>query len=282
MKQKQGAKGRTASNELHGRFDDMVDAVLGVPEKVKKTLVKDKAVVETWSVPLQDIYDNPNMRLDATHYDRQTAAALDELNKSNFPLKPLSELAAVNLPGQFVRIWAKDEAHGIPYVNATDMMSLTGIGTLAGEPGFLSHESEVDIDELTIHKGWLLLTCSGTIGRVFYVPERIDGWVATHDLIRIIPHDDIPVGFLYAYLSSPMAQKQIAGHTHGGQIDHVTHHQVGGILVPVFPKDRMAEIHKQAMKALNQREEAIATLAKASDDIQQSIKANSRAKNVKR
>ncbi len=219
------------------------------------------------------------MRLDASHYDQQTAAALNALKKSGFPLKPLSELATVNLPGQFARIWAQDEKHGIRYVNATDLMSLMSIGT--ADERFLSRETETDIDELVIRKGWLLLTCSGTIGRIFYASERMDGWVGTHDLIRIIPHDGVPVGFLHAYLSSDVAQKQILGHTHGGQIDHVTHHQVGGVLVPMLPDDVIKETHKQTMDALIKRERAIEQLAEVADGIKLALKTKARAKNVR-
>ena len=261
-------------------LNEIVDKVLAYRPTAKKPIIKNKAMVETWSIPLEDIYKNENMRLDASHYDRQTEAILKELKNTDIPLKLLSELASVNLPGQFTRIWAQNANHGIRYINATDLMSLTGIGMLSGDARFLSRESEVDIEELIIHTGWILLTCSGTIGRVFYVPERLDGWVATHDLIRIIPHD-IPVGFLHAYLSSQMAQKQIIAHTHGGQIDHVTHHQVGGIMVPMLAKQNMSEIHRRTMKALNQREEAIASLSKTSDDTQVAIKTNRGSKHGK-
>ncbi|HWG10005.1 MAG TPA: restriction endonuclease subunit S [Rhodanobacteraceae bacterium] len=238
--------------------------------KQKNTLVKNRAAVETWSVPLQDIYDNPNLRLDATHYDRETANALQQLRKSGYPLKRLADLADVLLPGQFARIWAKDAKHGIRYINATDLMSLNSIGV--ADERFLSHETKTDINELVIHEGWLLLTCSGTIGRLFYVTERIDKWVATHDLIRIVPHAGVSVGFLHAYLSSPVAQKQILGHTHGGQIDHVTHHQVGGVLVPELPPEQVKEIHKHMMDALRQRERAIAQISEIADDIEQKLK----------
>lgn len=281
MKQKRGAKKKTGVNPLHGRFDEMVDAVVGAPEKSKNTLVKNKATVETWSVPLQEIYKNKNLRLDASHYDRQTAAALQELINSGFPLDPLSDLADVNLPGQFTRIWAQDAEHGIPYINATDLMSMMGID-MGGGTRFLSRETNVDIGELTIRSGWLLISCSGTIGRIFYVPERIDGWVATHDLIRVIPHEGVPVGFLHAYLSSPVAQQQILGHTHGGQIDHVTHHQVGGVLVPKLPDEKIKDIHRRTMQALSEREATISKLATITDDILQVIVRNRLTKNASR
>ncbi len=240
-------------------------------DKITKALKRNQAPVETWSVRLEDIYNNPDVRLDASHYDRQTAAVLNELHNSACRLSPLSEFAAVALPGHFVRVWAQDAVHGIPYVNATDLMSLAGMGTLAGNARFLSRESRVDIEVLTIRAGWLLLTCSGTIGRIFYVSEGLDGWVATHDLIRIVPRENIPVGFLYAYLSSPMAQKQIAGYTHGGQIDHVTHHQVGGILVPVIEGSQMDDIHERTITALQEREQAIRDIADTCEYLQQLI-----------
>ncbi|MBF0330140.1 MAG: restriction endonuclease subunit S [Nitrospirae bacterium] len=263
-------------------LDEIVDKVLAYRPAAKNPIIKNKALVETWSVPLADIYKNENMRLDASHYDRQTEAILKELRNTAFPLKPLSDLASINLPGQFSRIWAQDENHGIRYINATDLMSLTGIGLFSADARFLSRESEVDIEELIIHTGWMLLTCSGTIGRVFYVAERLDGWVATHDLIRVIPHDDIPVGFLHAYLSSQLAQKQIIAHTHGGQIDHVTHHQVGGIMVPMLAREKILEIHRRTMRALNQREEAIASLTRISDDIEGIVTPNRGSKHGKR
>ena len=121
----------------------------------------------------------------------------------------------------------------------------------------------MNIEDLVVNEGWLLMTCSGTIGRVFYVSERLDGWAATHDLIRIIPNEPEMTGYLYAYLSTPAAQSQILSHTHGGQIDHVTHAQVAGILVPVRPQYEIESISTKVMDALRAREDAIKTLTNA-------------------
>ena len=112
------------------------------------------------------------------------AAALAELRRSKYPLKPLTEFASVRLPGQFVRIWADSSEYGIPYVNASDLMSLAALGTLGEKTRYLSRVTDVDIEALIIHEGWLGLSCSGTIGRVYYIPARLDGWVATHDFMR--------------------------------------------------------------------------------------------------
>lgn len=261
------AKGK--NNLLQGKFDEIVDAVpvenpSAAPSKVAPS-------VKAWAIPLKSIYENEDVRLDATHYDREVTAILTELRRSKFPLKPLTDFASVRLPGQFVRIWADSSEYGIPYVNASDLMSIAALG-IGEEKRYLSKKSEVDIDELIIHEGWLALSCSGTIGRVFYIPKRLDGWVATHDLIRIVPHEKNTAGFLHAYLFSSFAQTQILGHTYGGQIDHVTEIQVGSILVPELPDDLLKEIHKKTMTALLAREQAIQSIEQAAVDLQKTLK----------
>lgn len=219
--------------------------------------------VESWSIPIDDIFTNADMRLDATHFDPKTVGAIQELRKSGVKLEPLSDMALVELRSQFTRIWAQNRAHGLPYINATDLLSLMALGMPAGGLRYLSNATATNIDGLVIREGWLLLTCSGTIGRVFYVPKRLDGWVATHDLIRIVPNEAGMAGYLYAWLGTPVAQAQILSHTHGGQIDHVTDDQVASVLVPRLSSEQVKRINADVMKALRAREKAIEILTNA-------------------
>jgi len=225
--------------------------------------------VSTWQVPLDQIYNNAELRLDANRYDPQIASTLTALELFDFELLPMNRFAGLDLPGQFTRIWATDNRHGLPYVNATDLNNQSDLNSAAR---YLSEQSQVDIERLIIREGWLLMSCSGTIGRVFYVPKRLDGWVATHDLIRIIPNSDVPVGFLFAFLSSSFAQKQILVHTHGGQIDHITDSQLGTVLLPDLPKEKKFEIHKKSMSALSAREEAFLNLKESIIDLENTIR----------
>jgi type I restriction enzyme S subunit len=216
--------------------------------------------IESWSIPVRDIWNNDGLRFDATHYDREAALTVQKLANSGYKLKSLSDLAEIKLPGQFTRIWAKGPEHGYRYINGTELINIAGLGAMEKAPRYLSKLTKTKIDNLIIREGWLLVTCSGTIGRIIYVSKRFDGWAATHDLIRVIPHSPNHLGYLYTYLSSPMAQAQILGHTHGGQIDHVTHHQLKTILVPVLPEKEMTRIHKSTMAFLANRDEAVVGL----------------------
>ena len=213
-----------------------------------------------WSVSSEDIFSNPLSRLDARHFDPSAKEAVERMADMGVDMKPLSDLASVELRNIFSRIWADDSKHGTPYLNSTDLLSLFAIGQPSGGKRYLSHATQTDVRNLLINEGWLLMTCSGTIGRVFYVPKRLHGWAATHDLIRIVPKEEGMTGYLYAYLNSDVAQIQILSHTHGGQIDHVTDDQVAGCLVPMLDSDDIKRIHDQVMAALHLREQAISTL----------------------
>lgn len=217
--------------------------------------------VEAWSVSIDHIFADHGLRLDATYFDPEAAMVVANMKSSGLDLYRLGDLATVDLPSQFSRVWAEDAEHGIPYLNATDLMSLFALGVPAATR-YLSHASDTNIDHLTVREGWLLLTCSGTIGRVFHVPERLDGWVATHDLIRIKPESEVS-GYLLAWCRTQAAQAQIAKPTHGGQIDHVTAEQIAEVLVPMLPEDKVRMINDQVIEALNDQELAIKKMATA-------------------
>ena len=219
--------------------------------------------VKSWAVPIDEVFSNADIRLDAAHFNPATANTVQELRDSGLEPQPLSNLASVELRNRFTRIWACDREHGLPYLNATDLLSLLALGVPAGGLRYLSYATDTDIESLVIHEGWILMSCSGTVSRVFYVPEHLDGWVATHDLIRIVPNKPDMTGYLYAWLSTPIAQSQILSHTHGGQIDHVTDAQVGGVLVPLLSPSKIKNINAKVMKALRSRERAIEALNSA-------------------
>ena len=217
-------------------------------------------LARAWRVPVARIFDDADMRLDASFFDPGIGGASEAAG--SYPVDRLGDLADVTLPGIFERVWAADRNHGLPYLNATDLLPLFALGVPARER-FLSLVSDTDIETLVVRKDWLLMTGSGTIGRVYHVPERLDGWAATHDLIRIVPKSPDLVGYLYAWLSTPNAQAQILRYTYGGQITHVTDRQISELPVPRLPRREAADIAKRVIDALETRERALRALSNA-------------------
>lgn len=249
---------------IDANFDDLVSAVLGadtpnhgqpvMPDHAD--LIRKLTTPFGWGVSVNEIATQSGKRMDAEHYDPAVMENNAKLSAIGVSLSPLSDFADVHLPSMFTRIWAQDSKYGIPYLNATDLMSYFALGVPAKER-YLSLASNVKMEPLIVKKEMILITCSGTIGRVFDVPDALDGWAGTHDIIRITPHKPELKGFLRAYLASSFAQIQILSHTHGGQIDHVTGDQVASCLVPQLDSETILRISKSATKADKMRSSGV-------------------------
>lgn len=216
--------------------------------------------VRSWSVCAKEVFSSTDMRLDANAYDPVAKGALAQIEEKGLVFRPLFEFASVFYRPRFKRIWADNAGHGIPYFNTTDLLSIFALGAPSPQR-FLSNATKTDIDGLIVREGWLLMACSGTVGRVFYVPQRLDRWAATHDIMRIVPNDPKIIGYLYAWLSTPLARSQLESRQYSTQVDHITEEQVASLPVPVLPETEMAKINDEIMTALVKREHAIAKLA---------------------
>ncbi len=263
---------------IDATFDDLVGAVLEVDAPIPAQpaipdhadLIRQLTTPSGWGVSMNDIAVQSGKRMDAEHYDPAVMQNSAQLSSLGVTLSPLSDFADVHLPSIFKRIWAQDSQFGLPYLNATDLMSYFALGVPAQER-YLSRASNVKMDPLIVKKEMILMTCSGTLGRVFDVPPALDGWVGTHDIVRITPHDPELKGFLRAYLASSFAQVQILSHTHGGQIDHITGNQIASCLVPNLDTETISRISKLAVKADKMRSNGVKQMNDVLSDLAEVI-----------
>ena len=245
----------------------IIPSMEGSPEQLARALLRSPGppYPAGWTTPVADIAGDAYTRLDAEHYDPDAKSALESL--VGFMLAPLYEWADIDLPGPFTRIWADDAVHGLPYVNATDLMNYAATGTLE-KVRFLSRASKVDINRLILAEGTLLVTCSGTLGRVYVVPPPMTGWAGTPDLVRVKPHDPELTGFLLAYLRSTYAQAQLLADGYGGQIDRLTDKHVGACLVPKMGRDFMLRITREVNAGERSRYNGVNRIRQAIEQIE--------------
>ena len=114
-----------------------------------------------------------------------------------------------------------------------------------------------DINKLYLRRGMVLVTRSGTTGRVIYATAYHDGAIGTEDLNRVIIKDEALRGYVYQFLSSKMGQDQLKRNIGGGIVDHVEPHQVKDVLVPV-PDDRatLEDIGLEVIRCIETQEAA--------------------------
>lgn len=93
------------------------------------------------------------------------------------------------------------------------------------------------IGKLYLERGMILITDSGTVGRIVYATAYHHGAVGTNNLIRVVVADEVLRGYIYQFLQSKLGQDQLKANIYGAIVDHIEPDDVKQILVPI-PKNR--------------------------------------------
>jgi type I restriction enzyme S subunit len=193
------------------------------------------------------------VRLEAQFYNPIARAATENIRNCPAPKRTVRELTKrVFFCNRFTRTFV-DAAHGLPYLAGKTIVQIRP--TIEHH---LSISQTEELDSYKLHRGWILVTCSGTLGRTCFVWKNFENFVATHDLIRVIPNEEeIDPGYLYVFLSSQYGYEQILRYRHGSVIDHVTPEQIEKVIVPVPDHILQKEIGDKVRLAYEKRAEAI-------------------------
>ena len=97
----------------------------------------------------------------------------------------------------------------------------------------LSQHSERIRDTLTIHENIILLTRSGTIGKVSLVPKHWDGWAITDDILQLIPTKDF-AGYVYVWLQSVYSGEIIKSLSYGAVVRHIEKFHLEVVPIPLL------------------------------------------------
>ena len=234
------------------------------------------ATVNIKQIPAMEFRFDPSLHLSEGVKVRETLAELP------YEVKPLSSVTErIFLGNIFSRIWVKDKQHGVPYLAASDTV-LANLDT--GQ--FLAKRQAVEMPYLVLEKGWILVTCSGTLGNTSYTNGNYAGRIATHDLIRIVPNEDeLPGGYVYAFLSSKYGYYQITQSQFGGVVKHINATQAGQIQIPVLPKETVSESDRMIKESTLLREKASDALkaahARFAEEISIKVKPISHSINIR-
>lgn len=122
--------------------------------------------------------------------------------------------------------------------------------------GYISRRTQTDIDALRVHRGQILMTCSGTIGKVSYVSNTLDNKIFSHDLLRITCKDENAQGYIYAYLKSKIGNKILLTNSYGAVITHIEPEHLTNIPIPDAPLEIKKRIHNLIKESYILRDES--------------------------
>ena len=130
----------------------------------------------------------------------------------------------------FVRNYVEDPEHGVPFLTTSSLLQadLSKLSLLSKKDA-----QSRQLSFLEIKPEMILITCSGSIGRMAYARADMEGVWSNQDIMKVLPDpNSIKSGYLYAYLCSRFGVPMIASGTYGAIIQHIEPQHIANLPVP--------------------------------------------------
>jgi type I restriction enzyme S subunit len=245
---------RDALNEHIDKAVSLLVAELQLPpvHEFKTKRFDKKLDVDNYTVKLSNL----SGRLDGSYHVPIVNAITDHLRKFAAELITVGDERAskeIILPGRFKRVYV-EEGQGRVFFGGKQLFELD-----PSNKKYLSlakHSKRIK-EQLELQENMVLITCSGTIGKVTIVPKHWNHWTANQHIIRVLPANDEMAGYMFIFLSSDYGYHLIKRYTYGSVVDEIDDNHVSRIPFPLLKnKSIQTKINELALEANKMRYEA--------------------------
>lgn len=246
---------RDEANDLLDQADKLLHAELGLPrfDESQMPYIKGQPsesegrMLKAFTVKASELAE----RLDVSYHLPIVKTCIAQMQKGGYSLVQLGNVAQPYVAPRFRRIYVKPE-HGVPFLQGSHIPMMKPY-----DLKYLSQRAHADLSPWLIEEGWVLVTCSGTIGRVALVPNALNGWAASQHIERIIPHSQrAHAGYLAAFLMTPYGQYQLSSKIYGGVVDELTEDDTAAVWLPDAPLGVQQRIGMHVVQAFEKKEAA--------------------------
>lgn len=129
----------------------------------------------------------------------------------------------------------------------------------------MSKAQAATVAAIRVRRGDIVITRSGTIGRVAIITAQFDGAIVSDDLIRVRVSDETLRLFLWAYLDSKAGQDQMLRNEYGAIQQHLEPEHVRDILVAIPKSHALVNAIADERRRMLHAKETLARAAAASD-----------------
>ena len=217
---------------------------------VAETTIKE-IPVKWCSVSLSDVVSR-GKRLEASVFDVEAKQARQIIQSGKYPLTTVggqNGLTTSHTCARFKRIWV--EKSDMPIYQPSTIVDVK-----PSPDGYISKLTQTNIDALKVHRGQVLMTCSGTIGKVSYVSNTLDNKIFSHDLLRIDCKEAVDQGYIYTYLKSTLGNKILLTNSYGAVITHIEPEHLATVPIPDAPREIKERIHNLIVRSYELRDES--------------------------
>lgn len=245
---------RDESNDLIEQATNMLIKELCLPPICEFETEKpnNKAEVDTFSIKLSEMKG----RSDASYHVPIVKTIIDHLKAHAAEVTTVDDKRIsknIILPGRFKRVYV-EKGQGRVFFGGKQLYELD-----PSNKKYLSlvYHGKRIVEQLELKENMVLITCSGTIGKVALVPKHWENWTANQHIIRIVPSSKDIAGYLSIFLGSDYGHALITRFTYGSVVDEITDDHVAQVAIPLLKNTSVQiQINSFALKANAKRYEA--------------------------
>ena len=204
---------------------------------------------ECVTLPLSDMATG-DRRLDAEVYLSDGFTVRRAIRCSGLAISTLGKIARIWQPSRLKGIRV-EPAHGAPFLAATQVFDIWPTPRK-----WLAPSKTPAISDRYVLPGWILVTCSGTVGNVIISYSAHTDSVISHDLLRVqIENDPSLRSYVYTFLRTRFGRTMMQGTHYGNVIKHLEVSHLQQIPVPVVDRLRN-EMHQRISGLFAARDQA--------------------------
>lgn len=200
----------------------------------------------------KDILSDPARRIDAWYWDPNKNNIAKEIEESvGKDIKEIVRLGdlvvdhGIFYPGRHKRNYVEPNKDSVPFYSGTQILQVRPFD-IKYQPKDYSPARKHFVE-----KDWILITRSGSTGRVVMVTDSMAGTMVTEHVIRVICNKDIiDPYYVYAYLATEDIGKVLLEKgIYASVVDHITPDFVATIPVPRLDPEKEKEIADRVREA---------------------------------
>lgn len=198
-----------------------------------------------------------DIRLNAGYFLNSDAvnSRVIEINKDNSFI--LEKVSKVWNPPIFKRQFCSPSERAVKYCQSSDVTN-----ALEGSEVYINKLQAIKVGCIVKEKQ-ILVTGFGTIGNTRLVNELSSGISYANNVCRITVNDDVPYGFIYAFLTSKYGKSQLNKNASGSVVRYIEAPGIRKTLIPNLPHEIQNKIHDLIIMASKLRVEANKLLIEA-------------------
>lgn len=213
--------------------------------------------MKTTRVPVHTIFKEN--RFDASYHLSDGVLSRQIVQRAPYPVTSVGVASSkIFHAGRWKRAYVSNSQTGVSLVGSSDMLK-ADLRSLK----LISRKFTPDFTDKKLEKGWILVSCSGTIGNSVFTTKEHSEKLASQHVMRIVPNDKLKAGYVYAFLSTCYGYNLLTQGTFGAVIQHIEPANISSIPIPVMPEEFQIQIDNRIQNASTLREDAAALIADA-------------------